>query len=268
MVAGLSFVPAGRHPGERWVASAIEQAGASLGRVTGSRRCTGSLVLNPRIVVTAAHCVVAADDTLVPGDIQFRPYHGAGADETTFRGHVVLVGSPHQWAGHTVGDESGDWAIIVLDSAPPRMRALDLRPLGGGEQSAVGGHGSWPAYAFRITDAKVVVAGGECSIVDVRWGGLLHDCVMSPGSSGAPLLVESGDGVAIVGIMTALLRVTGEAGRDAPAVTAGAAVGFHSFAAAVLATADTLTVEGGSRPPAPPSRPRQCFGMYKLQVMK
>ena len=59
-----------------------------------------------------------------------------------------------------------------------------------------------PSYSNDVSNAEVVSIDSACSVRDMAWGALVHNCKALYGSSGAPLLIRDGSGYAIVGIHT------------------------------------------------------------------
>jgi len=207
---------------------------ASIGKVKGTATCTGTLVLDPRIVVTAAHCVAGADGQLTR-DVSFWLDNPSETLRRSLHGRVEGIGSTRQYAGHTAQDEPKDWAIIVLDEPPTNARPLDLRSLRRSELMRLKGQVLLPAY----TPGDDMPGDRSCSILDIRWEVFIHDCEAWPGSSGAPLLVESGDQLAVVGINSASLYIP--ASGSGPGEFAGAAVRSSSFEAALTSVRDRLS---------------------------
>jgi len=199
----------------------------SLGMVTGSRICTGTVVLHPRIVMTAAHCVIDGDHASVIESIAFRPGVDAGSAPRLFRGRVARVGVSTRNRVHTVKDEPRDWAIIVLDEAPAGVRPLSLLALGRADFAGLKGRIFLPAYSEEVADRQTTPADSPCSVIDLRWDVFLHDCNVTPGSSGAPLLVRRDGRFALIGINTALLYIPDPEGG--PGEFDGAAVRTASF---------------------------------------
>jgi hypothetical protein len=84
-----------QRPDGRYVVSAGDPSYLAVGQLIGPMPCTGTAVLHPRIVLTAADCVIErgrATRTLL-----FRPAYLSGADLGAFEGRVVAVW-PGAWS--------------------------------------------------------------------------------------------------------------------------------------------------------------------------
>jgi protease YdgD len=166
-------------------------------------RCTGALIA-PRLVITAAHCLLAP----VSGQyVQPRSLHVLlGYDRGTFVAHARTNAfriAPDYIPGR--GQAGADWALITLDTpigTPDRILPLLREPppprtpvmLGGWQQDR-------PEMLLADTGCRLLGTarqpGGLTSLV--------HDCAGTRGASGAPLLAQTPDGTwAIIGIQSAV----------------------------------------------------------------
>lgn len=220
------------------IADAGRPAFSSIGKLRGAMTCTGTLVLDPRILVTAAHCVAGPNGLLIK-DVSFWLGDPSAITLGSLHGRVEGIGSTRQYAGHTDQDEPKDWAIIILDESPSNARPLGLRSLRRPELMQLKGRISLPAYTPHAAAGEDMPGNRSCSILDIRWEVFIHDCEASPGSSGAPLLVESEGRFAVVGINSASLYMPASDGG--PGEFAGAAVRSSSFEAALMSLRDRLS---------------------------
>lgn len=177
----------------------------SLGRVQTELggRCTGALV-GPRLVLTAAHCLVGprSRQLVQPGSVHFLLGYRLG----TYAAHAE-VNAYRIGPGYTPehGPVAADWALLTLATPLPAERALPLLReapaprtplmLGGYQQDR-------PELLLADTGCRAV---GESREAGGRM--LVHDCAGTRGSSGAPLLAQLPDGRwAVAGVAARVSR--------------------------------------------------------------
>jgi len=188
---------------------------SAIGKFKGTMTCTAAIVLNPRIIITAGHCVTERDGTIRRSNLSFQRGYQTGTDLGSFRATVWAVGSQQSFTHESVRDASRDWAILILDRAPAGVQPFllshrSLRAVELLERQIL-----LPAYSNDIVNAEVVSVDPTCTVRDLVWDALVHTCTTRPGSSGAPLLVRDGQGYAIIGIHTASIFASDEHGHIA-----------------------------------------------------
>lgn len=151
--------------------------------------CTGVLI-GPRTVATAAHC-------LFDGDRRVKALHfRAGAREETEQGRAGVrdyVIAPDYSAGDAPphGGNGDDWALLTLDRdlglevgfIPPALltKPETERVIAGTFTVSQAGY-SWDTGAYLSGHA-------ECRVLTLyRDGSLIHDCDTTRGDSGSPIL--------------------------------------------------------------------------------
>ncbi len=207
---------------------------SAIGKLKGTMTCTAAIVLDPRIIVTAAHCVMDRDGAIRRSSLSFQPGYQFGSNLGWIGATVWAVGSKQSVRHELVRDAARDWAILVLDRAPPDVRPLRLdgrsfETLGLGEPRLL-----LPAYSNDIAGTEAVSLDPSCSVRNLIWDTLVHDCMAAAGSSGAPLLMRDGREYVVVGIHVASLFASDEDGRVAELV-GNQAVGSWMFETAASA---------------------------------
>lgn len=223
----------------RRIVDARQSPYSAIGKFKGAMTCTAAIILDPRIIVTAAHCITERDGTIRRSNLSFRPGYQTGTDLGRFQATVWAIGSKQSFTHESVQDASKDWVILVLDRAAAGVHPLllihrSLKALGLLDQKIF-----LPAYSNDIVNAEVLSVDPDCSARGPVWGALVHTCMARPGSSGAPLLAKNGSGYAVVGIHSASIYASGEDGHIGKLV-GNQAVASWRFSDAVLALSRQL----------------------------
>lgn len=215
---------------------------SALGKFEGTMACTAAIVLDPRIIVTAGHCITERDGSIRKSRSSFRLGYQSGTDLGRFEATVWALGSKQHFKRQSVHEASQDWAVLVLDRAPKGVHPLlvghySFEASGSRELQFL-----MPAYSNDIGNAEVLSVDPACSIRDLVWGVLVHDCRARYGSSGAPLVMRDGLSYAVVGIHTGSMFASDADGRVARFV-GYRAIGSWMFADALLELSHQLNSE-------------------------
>ncbi len=223
----------------RQIVGARQLPYAAIGRLHGALICTAAIVAHPRIVITAAHCVIDPADGVIEGPILFQPGYRAETDLDRFYGEVWDLGSPRQYGALSANDAANDWAIIVLDRSPKGIRPLGLQRYGGAHFYSLHKEVLLPAYSIDIADGRTLSVDPACSIEGQVWGLLLHNCGVAHGASGAPLLRLHGDWYVVIGIESSVMILPGSHHEY------GSAVSSDAFMDSLEAVFRRLTLNNG-----------------------
>jgi protease YdgD len=184
--------------GQAWPYAAVARVDVT--GPPGIRECTGTLV-GPRLLVTAAHCVVGLRGPAGGGiRVTFGP---AASPWSTLVGHVRIA--PGFRPSPTWKMVARDWALLTLsrspDSRPVPMSRLDAGSL---EVAARSMDVVRAGYGSGTRDVLTVHRGCAVQAVAGEPGLVLHECYSSPGNSGSPLFLVSGARVELVALHTAV----------------------------------------------------------------
>ncbi len=212
---------------------------SAIGKFRGTMTCTASVVLHPRIIVTAGHCITKKDGSLKLSNLLFQPGYQAGDDLGQFKATLWAVGSKQNFRQESVHEASQDWAILLLDRTPAGVQPFLMSHQTFAELKFIGKQLLMPSYSIDVAHAERLSLDPACSVRNTAWHVFLHDCRASFGSSGAPLLMRLGPQYAIVGIHTGSMYASDDKGRVGRFV-GNRAIGSEAFADELLALLQRL----------------------------
>lgn len=226
----------------RRAAHAGEPLYSALGRLTGSMVCTAAVVLHPRIIVTAGHCVAGESGISTKPGALFQPGYHLGDSLGRFKATVWALGAPQSTVSQSIHDAANDWAILLLDRAPEGTHPLLLSDGTAKSAKARGRVALLPAYSADVVGAEVLTVDAGCSVKDVLHEMLIHDCSGTRGSSGAPLLIPHRQRFAMLGIHTGAILGRAQDGNVTELI-GNSAVGVWTFAEALELLLQRLNAE-------------------------
>jgi uncharacterized protein len=197
-----------RHIGEVvdatiWPASAIGVV--TMARFDRGGWCTGTLVA-PKVVLTAAHCLLNGTDLISPGTVHFLAGMDKGTPASSSAAERFIVAKdfvPTAKEKWTLDRSPADWALIVLKDAlsarPIAVKALSRDELGAAARAgAISEIGYGEERRYSPTALK------NCRADRDDHGLMMLQCLANHGYSGSPILADIDGTPAVIGILSAI----------------------------------------------------------------
>ena len=142
------------------------------------RYCTATLI-GPDLILTAGHCIKGSDKQLLKGRYSFLPAH-----PTLDAEHAEVLRYYYGQSGTT----GADWAILRLNWRIGDVYGYMGLRIAPADETLMARDIAMITFSLDFRNGEVAGIEKGCHIRKVEYDYFLHDCAVSPGGSGGPIL--------------------------------------------------------------------------------